>query len=412
MVIMRLVTAIATVFLAASIGGCTGGELPVFGEPVPVPLPAGTNVVGPRFSSTSDGTVVLSWMQRQEKGATLRFSTLELGKWQKAADVAADENMFVNWADLPSVTPVSDKHWVAHWLSKSAEATYAYDILLVQSFDEGQTWSEPVRPHTDGTPTEHGFVSIHRQGDSAALLWLDGRKTANAASDKPADTSMTLRAAVVDPAGTLSSEQQVDEIVCDCCQTDVAISANGPIAVYRDRTVDEVRDIYVARFAEGRWQPGVPIADDGWKIEGCPVNGPSIDAQGKLVAVAWFSVANDRPVVRAALSTNGGRSFKDPVEIASRRSSGHAGVAIVDRSSVAVSWVESDNRGTNAINIRGLTTGGLLGPAETVGRSDLLRIYPQLIRSDDNLILAWTDEISGATEIVSIKVPILGFYDR
>ncbi len=142
------------------------------------------------------------------------------------------------------------------------------------------------------------------------------------------------------------------------------------------------------------------------------MNGPSVDAQDKLVAIAWFSAANDRPVVRAALSTNGGRSFKKPVEIASRRSSGYVGVAIVDRLSAVVSWVESDNRGTNAINIRSLTVGGLLGPAQTVGRTDLLHIYPQLIRSDDKLILAWTDEISNATEIVSIKVPILGFYDR
>jgi hypothetical protein len=409
---MRLVAVITALLLAAVVGACTGGEPPVFREPVPVPLPAGTNVVGPRFSSLPDGTVVLSWMQRQEKGAALRFTTLELGKWQKAADVVTDKNMFVNWADLPSVTPLSDKHWVAHWLSKSGEETYAYDILLAQSSDGGKNWSEPVRPHTDGTPTEHGFVSIHREGDSAALLWLDGRKTANEATDNPADTSMTLRAAVIDPEGALSGEQQVDEIVCDCCQTDVAISTDGPIAVYRDRTVEEFRDIYVSRFADGQWEPGMPIADDGWQIAGCPVNGPAIDAQGKLVAIAWFSAANDRPVVRAALSTNGGKSFKQPVEIASRRSSGHVGVAIVDRASVAVSWVETDNRGTNAINIRGLTTGGRLGPAQTVGRSDLLRIYPQLIRSDDNLILAWTDEISEVTEIVSIKVPILGFYDR
>ncbi|MCP4300591.1 MAG: hypothetical protein GY783_08405 [Gammaproteobacteria bacterium] len=320
--------------------------------------------------------------------------------------------MSVTWADLPSGSPLCDAQWGAHWLSKSTEATYAYDILLAQSFDEGKSWSEPVRPHTDGTPTEHGFVSIHREGDSAALLWLDGRKTINVAGDNPADTSMTLRAAVIDPAGALSSEQQVDEIVCDCCQTDVAISAGGPIAVYRDRTVDEIRDIYVSRFSEGQWGPGSPIADDGWEITSCPVNGPSVDAQGKLVAIAWFSAAQDKPVVRAALSTNGGRSFKEPVEIASRRSSGHVGVAIVDRLSAVVSWVESDNRGTNAINIRSLTVEGLLGPAQTVGRSDLLHIYPQLIRSDDKLILAWTDEISNATEIVSIKVPILGFYDR
>ncbi|MDH3576252.1 MAG: hypothetical protein OEO71_00340 [Gammaproteobacteria bacterium] len=404
---------LTTLFLAAvGIVACTGAEPPVFGEPSPLPVPAGTNVVGPRFAAGPDGSIVLSWMQREASGATLRFSTLKSDQWQAAVEVVTDPEMFVNWADLPSVTPLGETHWVAHWLSKSADATYAYDILLAQSSDEGQSWSDPVRPHSDGTPSEHGFVSIHAEGDAAALLWLDGRKTVNEATDDPSGTSMTLRSALVDPEGEVSQEQLVDEIVCDCCQTDVAVSPHGPIAVYRDRTIDEIRDIYVSRFSDGAWQPGTAIADDGWEIAGCPVNGPAIDAQGDLVAIAWFSAANGNPVVSAALSTNGGRTFKSPVEIASRGSSGHVGIAVIDRSSAAVSWVESDNRGTNAVNIRSVTTGGLLGRVETVGRTELIRLYPQMIRSDDMLILAWTDEIIDEPEIVSIKVPILGFYEH
>lgn len=390
---------------------CTEVQPPAFDEPFPLSLPAGANVVGPRLTRSADGAVILSWMRRDEKGATLRFSTLDADIWQPASDVITDSVMFVNWADLPSVHQFGADHRVAHWLSKSAGATYAYDVLLSFSTDAGRTWGEPIRPHTDGTPTEHGFVSIHPHGDAAALMWLDGRKTINAMTDDPGDSGMTLRSGHVAPDGTLSHEQLVDDLVCDCCQTDVAVSEKGPIAVYRDRSVGEIRDIYVTRFAEGRWQPGTAIADDGWQIAGCPVNGPAIDADGEFVVVAWFSAASDRPVVRAALSTNGGRSFKEPLEIASRRTSGHVGVATIDGHSAAVSWVESDDRGTNAINIRAITTSGILGPVQTVGRSELLRIYPQMVRSDDKLVLAWTDERNDATRLASVKVPILGFYE-
>lgn len=409
---MRRLSAISTFLLVTVLVACTRVEPPVFGEPVPLTVPAGSNVVGPRFATGPGGDIVLSWMQREDSGATLRFSTLKSEQWGPAVDVVTDRNMFVNWADLPSVTPLAKTHWVTHWLSKSADSTYAYDILLAQSSDQGQSWSDPVRPHADGTPTEHGFVSIHTQGDSASLLWLDGRKMVNEATDDPRITSMTLRSALVAPSGEVSQQQLVDEIVCDCCQTDVAVSSHGPIAVYRDRTADEIRDIYVSRFSNGAWEPGTPIAIDGWKIAACPVNGPAIDSQGDLVAIAWFSAANGNPVVSAALSTNGGRTFKQPVEIASRGASGHVGISIIDRSSAVVSWVKSDNRGTNAINIRGVTAGGLLGRPQTVGRTDLVNLYPQMIRRDDTLILAWTDEITDNPEIVSIKVPILGFYDR
>ena len=242
MVRMRCLSIVTTLLFATALAACTQAEPPVFGEPVPLSVPAGSNVVGPRFATGPDGGIVLSWMRREESGATLRFSTLESDKWQAAIDVITDPNMFVNWADLPSVTPLGETRWVAHWLSKSADSTYAYDIFLAQSSDQGEGWSDPVRPHSDGTPTEHGFVSIHAQGDSTALLWLDGRKTANEATDDPRVTSMTLRSALLGPEGEVSQEQLVDEIVCDCCQTGVAVSSHGPIAVYRDRTVEEIRD--------------------------------------------------------------------------------------------------------------------------------------------------------------------------
>lgn len=413
MLLMQFVRSILLFSIVSGLISCSGGEPPTFGEPRPMHLPAGTNSMGPRLATGDDGTIVLSWMQRDEKsGATLRFSKLGIGKWQQPLDVVSDPEMFVNWADLPSVTPIGDGHWVAHWLSKSGEATYAYDVLLAQSSDAGTSWSPPVRPHADGTPTEHGFVSIYPEGGATGLLWLDGRKTATEAPGGPAASGMTLRSAAVDPSGAITRKQLVDDIVCDCCQTGVAVSSDGPIAVYRDRTVDEIRDIYVTRFADGEWDAGVPVADDGWRIEGCPVNGPAIAAREDLVAIAWFSAANKQPVVRAAISTNAGKSFGPPIEIASSGASGHVGVDIIDRTSVAVSWVESDKRGTNAINIRSLTRNGKLGRTATVGRSALLRIYPQMKRRDDKLILVWTDEITDASEIVSVEVPILGFYER
>ncbi len=254
-------------------------------------------------------------------------------------------------------------------------------------------------------------MSIRPDGDTAAMLWLDGRRTATTAGNQPVG-GMTLRAATVAPNGELASEQLVDELVCDCCQTDVAVSSKGPVAVYRNRTVEEIRDIYVTRFIDGAWQSGVAIADDGWEISGCPVNGPAIDADGDLVVVAWFSAANNQPVVRAALSTDSGRTFGAPLEIAAKGVSGHVGVATIDRTSAAVSWVESDQYGSHAINLRAITISGELGPVETVGRSDLRRIYPQLVRSNDLLILVWTDEFNDTTNLASIKVPILGFHDR
>jgi len=408
MPIMRSIRTLHTLVVISLLTACSGPELPVFGEVVPLPVPAGENTLGPYLAAEPGGPVVLSWMYREDTGATLRFSSLGDDGWQSANDVVTDARMFVNWADLPSVRRLDNDLWVAHWLSKSADSTYAYDVLLAYSPDQGRSWQEAIRPHTDGTPTEHGFVSMQAQGDSTALLWLDGRKTAIEPTADPTATSMTLRAAVVSPDGKISDEQLVDDIVCDCCQTDVAISSDGPIAVYRNRTAGEIRDIYITRHTGDGWEPGVPIANDGWKIAGCPVNGPSIDADGDLVAIAWFSAADNEPIVRAVVSTNAGRTFSKPVVIASGRVSGHVGIAALGSESAAVSWVESGNQGKNAINIRAVNASGLVGPVTTVGHSELLRIHPQLARTNNDLVLAWTDAADTTTRVISARVPVPG----
>src|SRR5690606_40682603 len=64
--------------------------------------------------------------------------------------------------------------------------------------------------------------------------------------------------------------------------------------LYRDRTVDEIRDIHVARLEDGAWRTLPAVHADNWKIAGCPVNGPAIAATGNDAVVAWFSAANDR----------------------------------------------------------------------------------------------------------------------
>lgn len=408
---MKTLFVIRFIALAVLLGGCTQHGPPEFAEPVANAISAGENSLGPRLAQGADDVTILSWMERDESGATLKFSTLVGGKWQEPVAVVSDTEMFVNWADLPAVTPVRSDLWVAHWLSYSADATYAYDVMVVQSSDHGQSWSDVVRPHADGTPTEHGFVSVYPEKQGTGLMWLDGRKMVNEAGADPTENGMTLRSAILTADGSLQGKSTVDELICDCCQTDVAVASDGPVAVYRNRTTDEIRDIYVTRFVDGAWQAGVPLADDNWNIAGCPVNGPAIDADGQLVVAAWFTAAEGKPLVQVAVSKDGGKSFSDARKIPSQRAVGRVGVAIIDRDSFVVSWMDADGEGSYSINIQGQTIDGQAGPIHTVGRTTLMRIVPQLVRVADKLIVAWTDKPGDSSEVMSVEIPILGLHD-
>ena len=53
----------------------------------------------------------------------------------------------------------------------------------------------------------------------------------NEVTDDVAASGMTLRRASLSLDLVLSNELLVDGLICDCCQTDVAITSKGPVAV-------------------------------------------------------------------------------------------------------------------------------------------------------------------------------------
>ena len=369
-------------------------------------VPAGTDASGPRVSGGGGRPIVLSWMEPDDTGTTLRYSTFRDGGWTPPQTVVSGKNMFVNWADLPSVTALADDHWVAHWLEMAGPLTYSYHVVMAQSLDAGRSWSAPVTPHTDGTATEHGFVSVYPDDGKVAAIWLDGRKTGGEHGGDPQASGMTLRSAVIGADNALYSKQEIDGLICDCCQTDVAMTAEGPVAVYRDRTVDEIRDIYLARHVDGRWQPGASLHDDNWRIAGCPVNGPAIDARGSDVAAAWFSVPDQAPAVQIKFSQDSAATFGPALKLAADGALGHVDAVMLEDRSVVVSWLQAAAAGRGQLVLRRVTSGGEMGPVFDVVSDAAARSVPQMAIAGDDLVLVWTEARDDGKRIASARVPI------
>ena len=91
------------------------------------------------------------------------------------------------------------------------------------------------------------------------VVWLDGRAMKGTRLRTVAGTAlltagaMSVRFAAFDRTWKQTSEVPVDLRVCECCPTTAAVTAEGPIVAYRDRSDNEVRDIYCrgARRANG-----------------------------------------------------------------------------------------------------------------------------------------------------------------
>lgn len=378
---------------------CAQGALAQVRE---LPTPAAPGSLGPNLYASADGRLFLSWIDRQDGGrSTLRYAILEGDAWTAPRAIAEGPDWFVNWADFPSVVASPDGLLAAHWMVKNGSGAYAYDVHIAISTDGGERWSEPLVPHRDGTATEHGFVSLFMNGDGRlAAAWLDGRNTGAAAGGHAhGGGEMTLRYAAIGRDLALRDEVQLDGRVCDCCQTSAAETTEGPLVVYRDRSAAEERDISVVRLRDGRWEEPRALPADRWHIEGCPVNGPSVAAQGRRVAVAWFTAAGDVPRVRLAFSADAGATFAAPVSVDDGNPLGRVDAVLLDDGSAVVSWLESSPEGSS-LRVRKVHANGDPDASVVVvpAGSRISNGFPQMARSGDRLVLAWTaDQVRTAT---------------
>ena len=352
----------------------------------------------PELTTTADGRIILSWVERiGDKRYALRTASFNGKEWSGSRTVAAGENWFVNWADFPSVVALSDGALAAHWLVKSGTSTYAYNVNIARSSDGGKSWSKPVIPHLDKTQTEHGFVSLIPLSDGrVGAVWLDGRNMKDTGDDhdesKPLPVSMTLRYAAIDAKGSISDEAQLDERVCECCQTSAVLTSDGVIAVYRDRSQSEVRDIYFVRQSKGGWQSPQPVHADNWHINGCPVNGPSIAADGGRVAVAWFTGVNDAPRVKVAFSKDAGATFGTPIQVEEATAVGRVDTLLLPDGSALVCWMAGTVE-SGEIKVRRVLPDGNLGPTSVIAKTDLSRSsgFPRMALLGNEVHFAWTE---------------------
>jgi hypothetical protein len=397
--------------VAAFVSGCgRGGSGSSLSQATPTPQPAvpplevresdspsGQDSREPELFAAADGRVIMSWVEKVgEKRYALRFAARDEAGWSEPRTVSEGENWFVNWADFPSVIALPDGSMAAHWLVKSGPGTYAYDVNISRSKDGGKSWGKPVVPHTDGTQTEHGFVSLLPLPDGRlGAVWVDGRATKDVKEghdeNTPLPVSMQLRYAAVDAGGKLSDEAVLDERVCECCQTSAAMTSDGPIAAYRDRSEHEVRDIHFVRRQGEGWSGPRPVHADNWEINGCPVNGPSVAADGRRVALAWFTAEGDKPRVQVAFSNDAGATFGAPARVDDGEAMGRVDVVLLADGSALVCWMAGGTDG-GANKVRRVAPDGALGPVSIIARTDVSRSsgFPRMARLGDTVHFAWT----------------------
>ena len=407
----RAVVRAGAALLCTGLGAVTAGQVPPAQTPsavTAIETPAGASSQAYSLSTGADGKAYLIWIEPAAGGHhALKFSRHDGQAWSAPREISRGDNWFVNWADHPSLTAMSDGSLLAHWLVNTGrkQGSYGYGIRVARSTDQGATWSTIFEDGMRNVSDYAGFLTFAPGGHGVDAIYLTPLKPddGSEAHGSEHEAIKTLATVSFNPDGSVGTQKVVDTDVCSCCMTDIALTTAGPVAVYRDHRPGDIRDISIVRRVNGAWTEPAPVARDGWMIPGCPTNGPAIAARGSRVAVAWFTAAGDTPRLKVAFSGDGGASFAAPIVVDEGRPVGWPDLVMLEDGSVLVSWLERRGEGVGEVLIRRVSNGPPPGPPLVVARSVSGRAtgVPHLVRAGDRVLVAWRKD-----RVLTASVPI------
>jgi hypothetical protein len=235
-----------------------------------------------------------------------------------------------------------------------------------------------------------------------ARKWLDER---NIAAQKPSkhagghhmESNRELFVAYSTDGGkAFSANRKVAENVCPCCKTALAVLADGTLyASWRQVLPGNFRHIAVASSTDGgaKFSAPVIVSDDKWKLQGCPVSGPSLsaDANGTLKVVWYAAGEGDAPGLYFAETRDRGQTFSPRTLLMQESVKGTPALAAGDTRAIAI-WQGTGTQqasGTQQIETKMRELGGA-GTAVSVAANAEL---PSGTLSNGNLFVAYITKV-------------------
>ncbi|MEN9611692.1 MAG: hypothetical protein RLZZ628_2506, partial [Bacteroidota bacterium] len=270
---------------------------------------AGKNYSMPLLTKTPKDEILLSWTEKIGQDTTVFcFSTSkDKGKTFSAAKtIYAGTGIGNSRLMRAKVLAKKDGSLVAVFFNRAdapkgnaqggrGRGGRSGEIVYCVSKDNGLTWTTPQS--VDSDPTKgimRGFFdAVLMANDEIAVAYLKDVK----GSTKHEERDLRL---VTTKNGVFQPEKLIDPVVCDCCNINLLVDANGALNVYYRDNNDDIRDIArmtSADFGE-TFSKSQIVYPDGWKIRGCPHNGAVSSVQGKSALIAWYSGAETASGIR------------------------------------------------------------------------------------------------------------------
>lgn len=245
------------------------------------------------LTNDAQNNLFISWAEtdpgNQQKHFYMAAFDKSTGGFLPGLAIPVEQNVALHEEGMPKLAIKSDGTMIVVYetANPTEKNKFAGNIKFVVSSDKGRSWTRPEYLHQDTTTGKsHSFAAITRLADGEiGACWLDASVTRNG-------RGRPVKFAKTSAANIFTSERIIDSVACECCRLGINSASNGGVAIaFRDIIRDSIRDLSVITSKDNgqNFTDARSFSTDGWVIDGCPHNGPSVCLDEQNTYVAWFT---------------------------------------------------------------------------------------------------------------------------
>ncbi len=281
-------------------------------------------------------------------------------------------------------------------------------LRLTTSTNWGRSFSKSIPVDPSGTASQSFYTLAVGPDGAVYAAWLDGRDRGQGKSG----SSALYIARSTNRGQSFEKSVRVALNVCPCCRPSIAFTDAKTLHIgWRGVINDDIRDIFVGTSADGGATFSTParVAEDNWRINGCPHSGPSLATMDGKLFTAWRTVTGDRGRVYIASSGDKGAHFTSKVEADTGLHDANHPQMLTLEGSVGLVFQarEASNQtgwGKFDVYFRQIEQNGSLSPLQRLGHSAGSAIYPTILfERPDHLFISWTEGAEDGQKVVMAR---------
>lgn len=294
-------------------------------------------------SAAFDTKGILWAAYRDEKHVVVRQSSDAGQTWSDPVRInTVPEAIAAEGEARPKIATGPDGEVYVTW-TKPLSKPYTGEIRFARSTDGGENFSEPITVHADRQEITHRFDAL-AVGDQGRIYvaWIDKRDLEAAKALGQSYAGAAVYVAMSDDRGaTFRGDYKLADNSCECCRIALLPRKDGGLlAFWRHVFEPGIRDHALAGMdGSGRTTSFRRATFDNWEIEGCPHHGPSLAAgRDGVLHAVWFTQAPGKEGVHYGRLVESGVKAQRSV---GGEAAAHADIA-VNSSHVVITWKEYD----------------------------------------------------------------------